>query len=125
MISAPTRPPPAPLSPGFAAFGDFGVWQQAVESPFAPPNSASSNVTISMPPALYAGEARIFGAHFWRNTSADFKPPGRLSEQGPSCPSLRTVGGMNDRFGVFAADVRSPGSTVSATFLVLQVGESM
>ena len=33
MISAPTRPPPGPLRPGFAEFGDGGVWQHAVESP--------------------------------------------------------------------------------------------
>src|SRR6478736_5630045 len=100
MISAPTRPPPGPLSPGFAAFGDFGVWQHAVESPCAPPNSASSNVTINMPPALYAGDARIFGAHFWRNASADFRPPGRPSLHGSSWPSLQTFGVMYARFGV-------------------------
>ena len=40
----------------------------------APPASASSNVITSMPPALYAGDARIFGTHFFKNASADVEP---------------------------------------------------
>ena len=38
---------------------------------------------------------------------------------------MQTFGVMYTRFGVFAADVRSPGSAVSATSLVLQAGVSM
>ncbi len=58
--------------------------------------SASSKVTITSPWSLYAGECRIFGTHFWRNTLALTSPPGLPSTHGESCPSLQRFGVMNE-----------------------------
>src|SRR5258705_13198638 len=121
---APTRPPPGPLSPGFGAFGDGGVWQHTVESPFEP-NPASSNVMTSMPPALYAGDARIFGTHDFRNASADTSPPGRPSLHGASWPSSQTLGVMYTRFGVDAAVARAGGGASGPASFVLHRGGTL
>src|ERR1700722_14077427 len=87
--------------------------------------SASSKVITSMPPVLYAGDARIFGTHVARNLSAETSPPGRPSLQGMSWPSSQTFGVMKERFGVFAADERSDVSTLRPTTSFAHAGESM
>ena len=105
--STATRPPPGPSRPGTSLFGDGGVLQHTVESPWSPLNSASSNVITSIPSAWNAGESRICGTHVFKNWSAEVNPPGWPSTHGSSCPSWQRFGVMYDKFGVAASFARS------------------
>ena len=73
-----------------ATFGETGVPQHASECA----KDASSTVITSIPSALYAGDARIFGTSAARNRSADTSPPGWPSTHGVSCPSWQRLGVM-------------------------------
>src|SRR5258708_1570621 len=57
----------------------------------------------------------IFGTQVCSQASAEVRPTGRPSTQGPSCPSSHRFGVMYDRFGVVAAEDRSDVSPFRST----------
>src|ERR1051325_5186774 len=81
-ITAPTRPPPPPgpppMPPGKGEFGPACSLQHDEKSPLvvSVSTSASSNVMISKPSFLNAGDEVISGTVFCRNESIDCRPPG-------------------------------------------------
>src|SRR6476619_5469495 len=98
-ITAPVSPPPGPMTgpPPLGVFGYIGWPQHARASPEPPTStSASSKGTTSIPPCLYAREARIRGTQALRSASADTRPPGRPSTHGLSCPSSHRFGVMKE-----------------------------
>ena len=95
----------------------------AEASPRGPDTSASSKVTTSIPSCLNAGDARIRGTHCDKKASDDTRPPGSPSTQGASWPSWQRFGVMKEKFGVVAADARSPVSRSSPTTCVAHDGD--
>ena len=75
-------------------FGYVGWLQQLPESAFGPVCGAWSEVMISIPSSLYAGEARIFGTTDFRNVSAGPSPEGAPVVHGVGLPSLHGPGAM-------------------------------
>ena len=107
MSTAPTKPPPGPLMPGFGDAGPGCSLQQALVSRVG--SSASSKVISRRPSLLKAGDEVIFGTHCERNASmfAPTEAPPRWLIHGKSCPSLQRLGVMKEKFGVVDMDLRS------------------
>ncbi len=68
--------------------------QHELASAFGPDCGAWSNVMISIPSSLYAGEARISGTTLLRNVSAAGSPAGAPGLQGVSLASSHGPGTM-------------------------------
>src|SRR5204863_8299849 len=109
--TAPTRPPPGPVTPGAGVLGPDFSSQQAVASEF----SASSKRISSRPLRLNAGDAVILGTHVSgkRSMSANAEAPLGSLVQGKSWPSSQRSGVMNDSLGVFVLWRRSVARPVS------------
>ena len=124
MTSVPTRPPPGPLSPGLAVFGRRR--RVAARGPRRCRSRLRRSVMTSMPSALYAGDARIFGTSRREEAVGRDEPAGLAVDARRVVPVVahvrRDEGEVRCRGGRLRD--RSRARSKSTTFC-LHAGESM